>query len=449
MSKKIVIAVLVAAGIAASLFGALRWKSLFNAAGAPAPVHSGRHAEKDQDHGEGDGHGHGKEGNDHGKENKEAGGHGKKGHSHDEEKEGKEASSRIELTEKQRELVRIETAKAETGRLEDRIELHGEVQLNMDSTARLMPRMPGFVTSVEVSEGSRVKKGQVLVRMTSHKLGEYNSAYHSAMELEKVSKSELEMAETLVKQNSMSKKDYLRYKRDYADAVIAREKAETLLNSLSLSPHHEWHPGDSSEKGIACTEYEIVSPFDGVVLKKDITVGENFAEDNTKVVLVVSDLKNIWLDLRASHQELRKLRPGMDARIIPADSDVHFAGKIIYVAPVIDETTRTGLVRVLLPNEPGWLRPGEFASGVVLADVKGDTVLVRSEAVQILGGETVVFVPDGKGFSSRDVRAGKSANGYTEILSGLASGETYVSRGAFELKAVKMLSGMTGDGHGH
>ena len=460
MNKKIGIAVLVVAGIAAGLFGTFRWKSLLNAVGMPIPVHSGetpgKHEETDHGHEDKDGHGRGKEsedGHDHEKKGRSHEG-GKavagKEHSHEGEKEKKESSSKVVLTAKQRELVRIETAKAETGRLEDRLELHGEIRLNMDRTANLMPRMPGFVTAVEVSEGSKVKKGQVLVKMTSHKLGEYNSGYHSALELEKVSKSELEMAEALVKQNSMSKKDYLRYKRDYADAVIAREKAETLLNSLSLSPHHEWHSNDSSEKGVACTEYEIVSPFDGVVLKKDITVGENFAEDNTKVVLVVSDLRNVWLDLRASHQELRKLRPGMDAKIIPADSDVHFSGKIIYVAPVVDETTRTGLVRVLLPNDPGWLRPGEFASGIILAESKGDRVLVQSDAVQILGGESVVFVPEGKDFSPREIRTGKTVGGVTEILSGLAPGENYVTQGAFELKSMVLTQGIGAHaGHGH
>ncbi len=447
MSKKIGIAILVVAGIAAVFFGAFRWKSLLHAAGVSVPAQpgeaSGKHKETDHGH-EGEEHDH-----DHGKKNKSGHDHGKKGHSHDEKKEGKESSSRVVLTEKQLELVKIETAKAETGRLEERIELHGEIRLNMDRTAHLMPRMPGFVTAVEVAEGSKVKKGQVLVKMTSHKLGEYNSAYHSALELEKVSKSELEMAEALVKQNSMSKKDYLRYKRDYADAMIAREKAKTLLNSLGLSSRHERHANDSSDKGYACTDYEIQSPYDGIVLKKDVTVGENFAEDNTKVVIVVSDMKNVWLDLRASHVELRQLKAGMDVSAQPSDSDVRISGKIIYVAPVIDETTRTGLVRVLLENGEGWLRPGEFASGIIRTGKQEKKVLVHSGAVQMLGGESVVFVPDGKGFSPRDVQTGKTVNGFTEILSGLTSGEKYVAKGAFELKSVQMLSGMTGDGHGH
>lgn len=362
--------------------------------------------------------------------------------------EGKEPA--VEITAKQKALLGIHLTKAEVGNLENLLTLPGEIQLNKDRTANIMPKMPGFVTSVSVSEGDMVKRGQVLAQITSHKLGEYYSAHNMAVEQEKIAKAELEMAEKLFAQKSMSQKDYLRYRKDYADAVVEMERAETMLKSLNLNGDHKEHDiaGQTESKKV-CTLYEIKAPWDGIVLKKDITVGENFAEDNTKVVFVVSDMSYPWLDLRADESEITHLSKDMQVSIKISNNTDVYKGKIIYVAPVIDESTRTGLVRVAIDNHDKNVRPGSFATGVVKVYDKGESVIVPSAAIQLVAGETVVFVPDSDGYSPRDVKVGKSENGFTQVIAGLNAGEEYVSQGGFGLKAILMTSGMTGDGHGH
>lgn len=359
----------------------------------------------------------------------------------------------VHLTEEQRRLLRIEVRTAETGGIGRQLRLNGEIRLNLDETARIMPRMPGFVTRVAVREGERVRKGQLLACLTSHKLGEYYSEYNSAAESEKLTLSEFRMAEKLYEGKAMSEKEFLRYKREYAEAVIAKSRAEALLRSLLLDPAHGDHAHDeipSAGKNGICTDYEIRAPFDGTVVTKNITVGENFPEDNSAVVFTVSNLDRLWLDLRAPHAGMRELKTGMTVEVIPADSDRKFTGKIVYLSPVIDEATRTGLVRVLLTGDGAFLRPGEFAAGIVRTGMDAGTVVVPREAVQLIGGETAVFVPEGDGFAPRPVSAGESAEGVTQLLSGLAPGEKYVASGAFELKSILLTGGMDPHaGHGH
>ncbi len=373
-------------------------------------------------------------------------------HDHDNDKD----KPAVEVTPKQRQLLDLHISQAETGSLENLLQLPGEIQLNMDRTANMMPKMPGFVTEVLASEGDRVKKGQVLARITSHKLGEYFSDFNMALEQEKITRTELEMAQKLYDSKSMSQKDYLRYRKDHADAVVARQRAEILLKSLNLNGDHSSHLTEHAQAELVCTLYEVKAPWDGTVLKKDVTVGENFAEDNTKVIFVVSDLSHPWLDLRADESEISQIATGMPVDIKTAVSLAKtskqaktYKGKVVYVAPVIDEATRTGLVRVTIEDPDANARPGSFATGTLRFPDEGNSVLVPAEAVQLIGGETVVFVPVADGFSPKDVTPGKSENGYTQILEGLAAKEKYVSRGAFGLKAILMASGMVGDGHGH
>ena len=80
--------------------------------------------------------------------------------------ENEEHVPAVVLNAAQRSIINLKIATAARGSLRNYLELPGEMQLNMDRTANLMPEMPGFVTAVLASEGDKVKKGQVLARIT-------------------------------------------------------------------------------------------------------------------------------------------------------------------------------------------------------------------------------------------------------------------------------------------
>ncbi len=368
------------------------------------------------------------------------------------EKKGEESEALVHLTEAQRNLIRLRLSRATPGRIDNTIRLNGEIRLNRNETAKVMPRMPGFVSGIHVREGDIVRKGDRLATLTSHKLGEYYAAYNSALEQEKLAKSEFEMAEKLKGGQATSRKEYLRYKREYAESVISRRHAEELLRSLLLDPAHPGHPHGKSPGEILpiCTTYDVTAPLNGTVIARNVTLGENFTEDTLPVLFTISNLERLWLDLRASPQELLRIRKGQEVTVTVAGINQEFRGKVVYLAPVIDEQTRTGLVRIEVDNRSFSLRPGQFAVGTIQTDPFGGTVVVPREAVQLIAGETVVFVPQGDGFVPRPVVPGRSSGGSMQILSGLHAGEEFVSSGAFELKSILLTSGMDPHaGHGH
>jgi cobalt-zinc-cadmium efflux system membrane fusion protein len=116
----------------------------------------------------------------------------------------------------------------------------------------------------------------------------------------------------------------------------------------------------------------------------------------------------------------------------------------------VDEETRTVLARVELPNESGLWRPGLFVTASVAGDVRDVPVIVPRDAVQLLDGESVVFVPDGDAFRPATVVTGEGSSTHLEIVRGLEPGDSYVAAGAFALKAEMLTSGMDPHaGHGH
>ena len=123
------------------------------------------------------------------------------------------AGEGIHLTSEQKKHVKIIHSRVQSGMMNQRLELHGEVKLNADRTSRIMQRVPGFVTAVYAKQGDRVKKGDVLARLNSEKLGEHYSAYYSGKAIESVAASEFRMAEKLFANKAMSEKEYLRYKK--------------------------------------------------------------------------------------------------------------------------------------------------------------------------------------------------------------------------------------------
>lgn len=376
---------------------------------------------------------------------------GEKAHADADSHEGEEEGL-VHLSEAQRKLIRIRVSKAVAGEIDSTLRLPGEVRLNLEETAKVMPRIPGFVNRIPVKEGERVEKGALLATLTSHKLGEYYSNYNSAKEQEELARSEFEMAEKLIGGNATSRKEYLQYKREYAEAVIACRHAEELLRSLLQGPGHDGHAHAELKSGdpVICTTYEIRSPLAGTVIAKNITLGENFVEDNTTPVFTVSNLAEPWLELRAAAADLPRLKTGMAVEISDAAGGHEYHGKIIYVAPLIDETTRTGLVRVEVDNRDGGLRPGQFVTGLIRTAAAAKSVVVPREAVQLIAGETVVFVPKGDGFAAQPVVTGQGAGQEIQIVSGLKPGESFVSGGAFELKSILLTSGMDAHaGHGH
>ncbi len=356
----------------------------------------------------------------------------------------------VHVTAEQRQLLHLRLAQAMPGDVSKRLRLTGEIQLNAEQTAKVMPSLPGFVSQILVTEGVHVAKGQVLAVLTSHKLGAYYSDYQRASEVEQLALAEVQRAERLIVGQAISEKDYLRLKREYADAKIAREHAEALLRSLLLDPMHREYEHQHLEQTAICTNYELRAPLEGTVIVKDLTLGENFPEDNGRALFIISNLKQLWLELQVSPADLPHLKVGQSVEIRAHDAGQRSVGKIIYIAPVIAEATRVGRVRVLVENPDETLRAGQFVTGEIQLAGGVSSVFVPREALQLIDGETVVFVPQGDGFAPKPVVAGKTVQGVTQILSGLHVGETYVAEGAFELKSILLTSGMDPHaGHGH
>ncbi len=194
--------------------------------------------------------------------------------------------------------------------------------------------------------------------------------------------------------------------------------------------------------------YEARSPAAGVVVAKHIVRGER-VDENTDI-FTIADISTVWVNLTVYLKDLHAVRVGQEVTVRAEHSGREARGRIAMVSPVVDPETRTATARLVLENDNGNWRPGVFVTGRISVAAEQVPVVIPKNAVQTIDGEHVVFVPDGDAFTPVPVTMGRSDRRQVEITAGLAAGTSYVTAGAFELKAKLVTSNLDPHaGHGH
>lgn len=177
--------------------------------------------------------------------------------------------------------------------------------------------------------------------------------------------------------------------------------------------------------------YELRSLIEGTIIEKHITRGE--AVDRDTPSFVIADLSTVWIDLSVYQKDIHEVSVGQAVRIschgLP-DAD----GTISYLAPVVDQPTRTAIARVVLPNPDRLWRPGLFVTGRIRDPIVSSIAIPRS-AVQTMDGASSVFIKTDEGFEPRPVVIGLGGETMVEVVSGIEAGDPYVATNSFLLKA--------------
>jgi Cu(I)/Ag(I) efflux system membrane fusion protein len=174
----------------------------------------------------------------------------------------------------------------------------------------------------------------------------------------------------------------------------------------------------------------IRSPASGYVVEKDVVLGAA-VEPGTRLYRI-APLDRVWIDAAVQEADLPLVSVGQAARVtLPSLQGVSLEGTVGYVYPTLDAETRTGRIRVELPNPEHRLLPDMYANVELVVD-RGEKLLVPASAVLYAGPRRVVFVDVGEGrLRPRAIEIGAGNGEVYEVLSGLEAGDTVVSSGNF------------------
>lgn len=274
--------------------------------------------------------------------------------------------------------------------------------------ARMASPAEGPIMACSVREGDTVKKGQVLVRVGRSRIAE--TGLIAAREEQRRQELEFRRVEQLVKSGSLS--------GDQMDAARSNlRRAEAQVAAMETG----------------ADDYAIETPWAGVVSRVWISEG-NYVAPRTPLVELYDPAS---LVVRMAVPEQQVLAVGADQSVqitLDAYPEKRFSGRITRVYPELERTSRTVTVEAVLDTDIRLLS-GMFARVDVVVETVKDALVVPENALLVLpDGETVVFVLDGEKAMRRKVQSGLEAGGFIAITSGIAAGETVVTRGHEALK---------------
>ncbi|WP_024666032.1 efflux RND transporter periplasmic adaptor subunit [Pseudomonas syringae] len=336
---------------------------------------------------------------------------------HEEEEE-----DHIELTAEQIKTAGIELATAEPRQMSTTVTFPGEIRFDEDRTAHVVPRVSGVVESVKVDLGQAVKKGQVLAVIASQQISDQRSELNAAQRRQELARLTLQREKKLWEDKISAEQDYLQARQDFQEADINLANARQKISAIgaSLSPS-------------AGNRYELIAPFDSMVVEKHLGIGEMVNEASNAFTL--SDLSRVWATFGVAPRDLDKVVVGRPVIVSAPDLNARVEGKIGYVGSLLGEQTRAAAVRVTLANPQGAWRPGLFVSVEVAAEQSSVAVSVPDSAIQSIEEKPSVFVRNAEGFQLTPVTLGRRDGGHVEIVKGLAAGTQVAAAGSFILKS--------------
>lgn len=359
-----------------------------------------------------------------------------------------EAPERVSMTPDEVATFGIEIGTAERAALPGATELPAEVRFDANRLAKIVPRVSGIVRSLDATEGDRVDSGQVLAVLDSRELAGLKADYLEAAAAERLARVTFEREQRLRSDGVTSEAEYLQAQAGLAAARAVRESAETKLHAVGV-PHGAL-AGLADLPDGALGRYRMTTPIAGVVIARSIALGEALQAGETggREAFVVADASSVWVDIDVYAEDLGQVDAGDRATLHGSAGQVLAEGRIAFVTPQLDESSRTATARMIIDNTSGTLRPGSFLTARISRVLSADGLRVPGEAVYEVEGRMAVFVPIDGGFAPRSVTTGARSAGFVEILAGLEPGERFVSRGAFTLKA-ELEKSAFGDDHGH
>jgi membrane fusion protein, copper/silver efflux system len=298
----------------------------------------------------------------------------------------------------------VATEQAARRRLTRIIRATGTIQPDESRQAIVTARFDGWVQNLRVSKtGDLVKRGQTMLELFSPSL-------------------------------RLAQQEYITARQ--ADPSLAAA-AMQRLEALGLSPGQISALKDAAKAPGAVV---VAAPADGQVVEKMAIGGMRVMAGEPLYRLV--DFSHVWVIAQIYERDLASIRPGLPVEIeLDAFPAERFAGLVSFIYPGLTPETRTARVRIELDNPGGRLKADMYATVLLSADMQAAEVLAVPEtAVLDTGKKQAVLVERGEGrYEPREVKLGRRADGYAEILEGVKDGEKVVVSANFLIDAESNL----------
>src|SRR5579883_216840 len=325
----------------------------------------------------------------------------------------------VTLTAQRMQSIGVKTGIVEFREIGDEVRTVGNIEADETRLSDVEVRFAGWVQKVYADAMyKRVRRGEPLLTIYSPDLVTSEQEYLVAKELLAQSKGQAKHAgwQSLV------------------DASAAR------LRVLQI-PEREI--ARLKKTGKIQSEIEIDSPVSGFIVERK-AFPNMYVQPGTKLYSV-ADLSAVWVYAQVFEADLGRIKVGDQASITVASFPGQtFQGRVSFIWPEVDQTTRTAKVRLEIPNPELKLSLGMFVN--VRIDLSmGRQLAIPASGVFQSGTRQIAFVDHGGGsFEPRDIEVGARAGDDFIVLKGLEAGERIVTSANFLIDSESQLQAALG-----
>lgn len=336
---------------------------------------------------------------------------------------GKGAGDEDQSAQEQQVVAQVTVTRVTRADIQQTATLSGNVVAPPNDDVKLSSLAAGRITSLNVAEGDRVHKGELLATIDSRtyddQLRQAQAALSQSQATFQNAQQNLERNQTLFQRGIVAGKDLQDSQLQVKVAEAAQHQAETAEETAQLQ----------------VSRTKIMSPLNGVVAKRFISVGEQVDGTGSQPIIEVADINEVELSGNLPAPYLAKVHL---AEAIPVTSDSFpgkiFKGRIIAISPAVDPATNVGSVRIRIVNPGGVLKLGIFLEAQVPVETHANALTVPPQSVyHDESGETQVYVVQGDTAKAAPVRLGIQTGDRIEILEGVKAGDTIILTGGYGL----------------
>ena len=266
----------------------------------------------------------------------------------------------------------------------------------------IAPGMSSWINKILVKEGQKVKKGQLLAKLSPEQMEQ--------------AKAQLDALE----------KNYQRMKRLYEKGAITQSQFDQIEASyLAAKAGYQ----------LASKNTRLRAPFDGIVAEVNTQEGQFFNAmmgfSSAPSVLTLVDISKVKLEVEVSDRDVALISPGQEVMLkVDAFPETTFTGKVENVDEIADPRTGTYTVKIIIDNPKEILKSGMYASAKIVIDKAESVVVIPTDA---LVNDTLVYIAEGNTAKARKVKTGVKSAQLVQIIDGVKPGEKVITTGTIAL----------------
>lgn len=335
----------------------------------------------------------------------------------------------ITLTARQLKTVGITMGPLEQRNLGQAVRANGELRLDAQNRASVVPMVSGVVRRVTVAEGQTVTRGQVVAYIESTEIVAMQGDLLTA-------EQELAAAERELQRQQLLKAERAGVEKNLQAAQAARDVERARVASLKQQlQQFGVAPGSQVQRQIAVT-----APISGTVTRITATTG-GYASTEASL-MELSDNTHAYAALHVFEKDVPLVRAGQHVDIaLTYQQDTHISGTVMSVSRTIDPATRSAAVRVGLDSRQTANRLGEGMTVTgMISTGRQQAEALPDEAIVSAGGRKYAYVlvgqeKDAYHFRRVEVVTGQSELGHTAVTfpRRVDDKAQFVRRGAFYL----------------